>query len=184
VFAHTTQGAERGLDRPRAYRAGDGALGHKAEETPDAGLDEDAPPGGGHQRGERARRRKRKQTQQATPSQQDGNGQREPGLSPIIIRAGAGTGEVSSAGTLGGIPFGPAPNKSCVGTSTLGGHRVLGGDDISILQPGARTLSEDPPHHSPVGLGGTVLYIKANLSSNEGVGVTLLNYSGNHVCSS
>jgi hypothetical protein len=117
-----------------------------------------------------------------TPPQHDGIGQAAP--SPVIIRAGAGTGEVPSAGTLGGIPFTPAPKRRCVNISVLGGHRVLGGGDTSILQPSARTLSEDPPHQPPAGLGGTVLYIKANLSSNEGVRVRLLNYSGNHVCSS
>jgi hypothetical protein len=54
-----------------------------------------------------------------TPPQHDGSGQQEPALSPVIIRAGAGTGEVPSAGTLGGIPFTPAPKRRCVGTSIV-----------------------------------------------------------------
>jgi hypothetical protein len=102
-----------------------------------------------------------------TPPQHGGSGQQEPGpLQPVIIRAGAGsegTGEVPSAGTLGGVPFTPALKRRCVGTSTPGlGRRVLEGGDTSIHLPGARSLLEDPPRHSPSGLGGRVLFIKSH----------------------
>jgi hypothetical protein len=117
-----------------------------------------------------------------TPSQQDGIGQQAAGLSPVIIRAGTGTGEVPSAGMLGGTPFGPAQKRRCVGTSMLGGHRVLGGVDTSTLEPGASPLSQDPPRHPSPELGGRVLYIKTILISNAGVWVRLLSYSGNPVC--
>jgi hypothetical protein len=84
---------------------------------------------------------------------------------------------------LDGIPFTPAQKRRCVGTSMLGGRRVLGGVDTSILEPGARDLSDDPPRPPSPGLGGRVLYIKTILISNAGVWVRLLNYSGNPVCS-
>jgi hypothetical protein len=122
----------------------------------------------------------------STPSQQDGIGQQARGHLPVIIRAGTGIGEVPSAGTLGNIPFTPrvlAPKRRCAGTSTLGGRRVLAEGGTSILQPGARTLSEDPPCHPSVGVGGRVPYIKIVLISNVGMWVGLLKYSGNHVCS-
>jgi hypothetical protein len=121
-----------------------------------------------------------------TPFQQNGIGQQARGHSPVIIRAGTGTGEVPSAGTLGGIPFTPgvsAPKRRCAGTSTLGGPRVLAEGGTSILQPDARTLSEDPPCHPSVGVGGRVPYIKIVLILNVGMWVGLLSYSGNHVCS-
>jgi hypothetical protein len=118
-----------------------------------------------------------------TPSQHDGIGQQAAGLSPVINRASTGTEEVPSAGMLGGIPFTPAQKRRCVGTSMLGGHRVLGGVETSTLEPGAKDLSEDPPRHPFSGLGGRVLYIKTILISNAGVWVRLLNYSGNPVCS-
>jgi hypothetical protein len=121
-----------------------------------------------------------------TPSQQDGIGQQARGHSPVIIRAETRTGEVLSAGTLGGILFIPgvlASKRRCAGTSTLGGPWVLAKGGTSILQPGARTLSEDPPSHPSVGVGGRVPYIKIVLISNVGMWVGLLNYSGNHVCS-
>jgi hypothetical protein len=118
-----------------------------------------------------------------TPSQHDGIGQQAAGLSPVIIRAGTETGEVPSAGMLGGIPFTPAQKRRCVGTSMLGGHRVLVGVDTSTLELGARDLSDDPPRYPFSELGGRVLYIKTILISNAGVWVRLLNYSGNPVCS-
>jgi hypothetical protein len=118
-----------------------------------------------------------------TPSQHDGIGQQAPGLLPVIIRAGTGTGEVPSACMLGGIPFTPAQKRRCVGTSMLGGRRVLVGVDTSTLEPGARDLSEARPRHPSPGLRGRVLYIKTILISNAGVWVGLLNHFGNPVCS-
>jgi hypothetical protein len=191
VSAYTIQGGGEHLGRAREGRTGHGPRGHSPQEPFDASLDQAASPGDLPSQHGGAKRRRRKRTnpntprtgESFTPSQHDGIGQQAAGLSPVIIRAGTGTGEVPSAGMLGGLPFTPAQKRRCVGTSMLGGRRVLGGVDTSTLEPGARDLSEDPPRHPFPGLGGRVLYIKTILISNAGVWVRLLNYSGNLVCS-
>ena len=104
---------------------------------------------------------------QTTQSPQEGSGPQEPGPLPLIIRAGAGqeeTGEVHSGGTHDVVLSGPAPKRRCVATSTLGGHRVLGGRGTSLQPLGARSLIpllEGQPRQPSPGVGGRVPFIKA-----------------------